>query len=218
MKLLTSTHTLAATAALEASFLPSIHSIHPSSSQGNGTSPSSIVPSSLSGSCYSQVIAIMLPVRSRLRASLANGARDTLRVKSHPLCLRPLAAARRLQPLSTRASLLASSPYTRPSIALSARSQLAWPRSLTAIAAGPANEPIDPKECPLTPPEGVLAPHEKLGYLYFDTVFPITLGLWDLRRLAISVESKTLLEKLRATLPQSQEVGYGFEVLGVEAR
>ncbi|CBQ68428.1 related to PRP12-involved in early maturation of pre-rRNA [Sporisorium reilianum SRZ2] len=61
-------------------------------------------------------------------------------------------------------------------------------------------------------------PFRKVGYLYFDTVFPIRLGFWDIRYMLASLEKRSVLDRVKASLPPDQSVGYGFKVIGAEER
>ncbi|KIS68234.1 uncharacterized protein UMAG_03816 [Mycosarcoma maydis] len=61
-------------------------------------------------------------------------------------------------------------------------------------------------------------PFRKIGYLYFDTVFPIRLGFWDIRYMLASLEKCSVLDRVKASLPPDQSVGYGFKVIGAEER
>lgn len=61
-------------------------------------------------------------------------------------------------------------------------------------------------------------PFRKIGYLYFDTVFPIRLGFWDIRYMLASLEKRSVLDRIKASLPPDQSVGYGFKVIGAEER
>jgi len=61
-------------------------------------------------------------------------------------------------------------------------------------------------------------PFRKIGYLYFDTVFPIRLGFWDIRYMLASLEKRSVLDRVKASLPPDQSVGYGFKVIGAEER
>ncbi|SPO28594.1 related to PRP12 - involved in early maturation of pre-rRNA [Ustilago trichophora] len=61
-------------------------------------------------------------------------------------------------------------------------------------------------------------PFRKIGYLYFDTVFPIRLGFWDIRYMLASLEKRSVLDRVKASLPPDQSVGYGFRVIGAEER
>ncbi len=61
-------------------------------------------------------------------------------------------------------------------------------------------------------------PFRKIGYLYFDTVFPIRLGFWDIRYMLASLEKRSVLDRVKASLPPDESVGYGFKVIGAEER
>ncbi len=61
-------------------------------------------------------------------------------------------------------------------------------------------------------------PFRKIGYLYFDTVFPIRLGFWDIRYMVATLEKRSVLDRVKASLPPDHKVGYGFKVIGAEER
>lgn len=61
-------------------------------------------------------------------------------------------------------------------------------------------------------------PFRKIGYLYFDTVFPIRLGFWDIRFLLARFEKRSVLERVKGSLPPEDSIGYGFKVIGAEER
>ncbi|PWZ03675.1 hypothetical protein BCV70DRAFT_209908 [Testicularia cyperi] len=61
-------------------------------------------------------------------------------------------------------------------------------------------------------------PFRKIGYLYFDTVFPIRLGFWDIRYMLARFEKRSVLDRVKASLPPESSVGYGFKVIGAEER
>lgn len=61
-------------------------------------------------------------------------------------------------------------------------------------------------------------PFRKIGYLYFDTVFPIRLGFWDIRYMLAFLEKRSVLDRVKASLPPDQSLGYGFKVIGAEER
>ncbi|CEH19455.1 hypothetical protein CBOM_06777 [Ceraceosorus bombacis] len=71
---------------------------------------------------------------------------------------------------------------------------------------------------PLVPLDLKLEPDERLGFLYFDTMFPIELNVTDPRRYLVSVQGEALLQRLQNSLPASEEVGYAFSIVGVESR
>lgn len=76
----------------------------------------------------------------------------------------------------------------------------------------------------LTPAESEhLAPDSsatqgQIGYLYFDSLFPIRLGFWDIRHWFVATNHDSLKEKLRNSLPDKDLIGHDFEVIGAEAR
>ncbi len=61
-------------------------------------------------------------------------------------------------------------------------------------------------------------PDMSIGYLYFDSVFPIRLGWWDIRGYIASAEQGGLLERIRSSLPEDAHIGHGFKVLSVQER
>lgn len=126
-------------------------------------------------------------------------------------CARPY---RRLavQPPCRSARLLSVKPLT--SIATQARgldrrrfgSTLTLP---TSDSEQPPETAADASEIP---------PGYSVGHLYFDSVFPLTLGLFDPRAYISALRRDAHLDDLRRVLPDQENVGFGFRVIGVESR
>uniref|UniRef100_V5EX92 Mitochondrial escape protein 2 n=1 Tax=Kalmanozyma brasiliensis (strain GHG001) TaxID=1365824 RepID=V5EX92_KALBG len=94
------------------------------------------------------------------------------------------------------------------------RSGLRW--SSSAALASTSPEAAKVAEAAVTETEN--DPFRKIGYLYFDTVFPIRLGFWDIRYMLASLEKRSVLDRVKASLPPDESVGYGFKVIGAEER
>lgn len=56
------------------------------------------------------------------------------------------------------------------------------------------------------------------GYLYFDSLYPIKLGFWDIRHWFVKTNHSALLQRLKDSLPPEEEVGHAFKVVGAEER
>lgn len=63
-----------------------------------------------------------------------------------------------------------------------------------------------------------IPPGYSVGHLYFDSVFPLTLGSLDPRAYLSSIYASSSLENLKSALPDVQSIGFQFRVLGVESR
>lgn len=63
-----------------------------------------------------------------------------------------------------------------------------------------------------------LPPDAQVGYLYFDSLYPIKLGFWDIRSWLVQTDHRSLEQRLRSSLPDPLTVGHGFTVLGAEER
>ncbi|PWN51525.1 hypothetical protein IE53DRAFT_342187 [Violaceomyces palustris] len=61
-------------------------------------------------------------------------------------------------------------------------------------------------------------PTLKHGFLYFDSVFPIRLGFWDIRYLVANFEKESLVTKVEKTLPSTEKIGHDFKVLSAQER
>ncbi|KAI5481498.1 mitochondrial escape protein 2 [Pseudohyphozyma bogoriensis] len=60
--------------------------------------------------------------------------------------------------------------------------------------------PSDPTPLPLQHGEDG---QRKIGYLFFNSIFPLKMGVWDLRYLAAKVEKDSLMEKLQSLVPEN---------------
>ncbi|CAO1625309.1 unnamed protein product [Parajaminaea phylloscopi] len=60
--------------------------------------------------------------------------------------------------------------------------------------------------------------HSQVGYIYFDSLYPIKLGFWDLRSFFVRTDHKVLLERLKSKLPDEASIGHGFHAIGAEER
>lgn len=63
-----------------------------------------------------------------------------------------------------------------------------------------------------------IPPGYSVGHLYFDSVFPLTLGSLDPRAYLSSIYATSSLESLKSALPDVESIGFDFRVLGVESR
>lgn len=77
---------------------------------------------------------------------------------------------------------------------------------------------LSPDESEHLEPKAPRTPNAQTGYIYFDSLYPIKLGFWDIRSLFVRTDHKVLLERLKHRLPDSGQVGHGFEVIGAEER
>ena len=53
-------------------------------------------------------------------------------------------------------------------------------------------------------------------FFYVDTVFPLKLGIWDIRYALAEVEKENLLERIKQRIPK--DTGHSFRVEAIEAR
>lgn len=77
---------------------------------------------------------------------------------------------------------------------------------------------LTPEETEHLTPDSTAARPGQIGYLYFDSLFPIRLGFWDIRHWFVATNHDSLKEKLRNSLPDKDLIGHDFEVIGAEAR
>jgi len=63
-----------------------------------------------------------------------------------------------------------------------------------------------------------IPPGNSVAHLYFDSVFPLTLGSLDPRAYLSAMNATSALESLKKALPDESSIGYNFQVLGVESR
>lgn len=56
------------------------------------------------------------------------------------------------------------------------------------------------------------------GYLYFDSLYPIKLGFWDIRHWLVKTDHSALLQRLKDSLPSEDQVGHNFQIIGAEER
>lgn len=61
-------------------------------------------------------------------------------------------------------------------------------------------------------------PNLQVGYIYFDSLFPIKFGFWDLRSLFVRTDHKVLLQQLKNKMPAKEAVGHDLEVIGAKER
>lgn len=80
--------------------------------------------------------------------------------------------------------------------------------------------PTEDSEAPPTTAadDSEIPPGSSVAHLYFDSVFPLTLGSFDPRAYLSAVNAASSLESLKKAIPESQSIGYDFQVLGVESR
>lgn len=57
-----------------------------------------------------------------------------------------------------------------------------------------------------------------VAHFYFDSVFPITQGLFDPRSYLSTLQGDAPLQSLKKALPEQDKIGFGFQILGVESR
>lgn len=74
-----------------------------------------------------------------------------------------------------------------------------------------------------TPPEAAADSSEipsgfSVGHLYFDSVFPLTLGFFDPRGYISAFQGDAQLTNLKQVLPNQESIGFGFRIIGAESR
>lgn len=79
----------------------------------------------------------------------------------------------------------------------------------TSDAEAPPEAAADSSEIP---------PGYSVGHLYFDSVFPLTLGMFDPRGYISAFQGDTQLTNLKQVLPNQENVGFGFRIIGAESR
>ncbi|CDU25343.1 related to PRP12-involved in early maturation of pre-rRNA [Sporisorium scitamineum] len=150
--------------------------------------------------------------RARLASRLAPAA--SLRCSSSSLVARANASSL----LSARSSLPVASRSHNHHLPLSATGNNLTVFRWSSSAALASTSPEAAKVAEDAENETETDPFRKIGYLYFDTVFPIRLGFWDIRYMLASLEKRSVLDRVKASLPPDQSVGYGFKVIGAEER
>ncbi|KAJ1023023.1 hypothetical protein NDA13_005071 [Ustilago tritici] len=152
--------------------------------------------------------------RASGRISLAQTAILPLRIRNaafvRTASASTLLSARRSSVLCTRTDKQRLSPRA----ATTSLATLRWSSS----AALASTSPEAAKVAEDAESETENDPFRKIGYLYFDAVFPIRLGFWDIRYMLASLEKRSVLDRVKASLPPDQSVGYGFKVIGAEER
>ncbi|EPQ25968.1 uncharacterized protein PFL1_06423 [Pseudozyma flocculosa PF-1] len=153
------------------------------------------------------------------RARPVGGAFDHLRSSrlSTPLAT-AAAAARPSYQHSSSSALPASSPWPRRISPLAASTTADSPRFASSTAAVEAADPDAARVEEDAKSETDNDPFRKVGYLYFDSAFPIRLGFWDVRYMLARLEKRSTLDRIKASLPPSDQVGHGFKVIGAEQR
>ncbi|PWN36183.1 uncharacterized protein FA14DRAFT_146408 [Meira miltonrushii] len=73
------------------------------------------------------------------------------------------------------------------------------------------------------PPEGAadsseIPPGYSVAHLYFDSVFPLTLGIFDPRGYISAFQGDAQLTNLKQVLPNQESIGFGFRIIGAESR
>ncbi|CAO1614763.1 unnamed protein product [Jaminaea pallidilutea] len=58
----------------------------------------------------------------------------------------------------------------------------------------------------------------RLGYLYFDSLYPIKLGFWDLRHFFVRTDHRSLQERLKNSITEASQVPHDFKIIGAEER
>ncbi|CAO1635155.1 unnamed protein product [Sympodiomycopsis kandeliae] len=66
--------------------------------------------------------------------------------------------------------------------------------------------------------QGSVDANKATGYLYFDSLYPIKLGFWDIRHWFVKTNHSSLLQRLKTSLPAEDQVGHDFKVIGAEER
>ncbi|KAN0061161.1 mitochondrial escape protein 2 [Thecaphora frezii] len=151
------------------------------------------------------------------RARLASG---TCRRYYNPLDLHRLGRTSSLStPLAAATTAAAAAAARSPSV----RTTSLLPHAAARYAAysTASVEAVDPDAARVeqeAKTETDQDPYRKLGYLYFDSAFPIRLGFWDLRYLLARFERRSTLDRIKASLPHADQVGHGFKVIGAEQR
>ncbi|MCO5565573.1 hypothetical protein L7F22_019247 [Adiantum nelumboides] len=111
--------------------------------------------------------------------------------------------ANRIQPTT---SFKRSSSYVETIINKRFGSTLTLP---TSDAEAPPEAAADSSEIP---------PGYSVGHLYFDSVFPLTLGFFDPRGYISAFQGDAQLTNLKQVLPNQESIGFGFRIIGAESR
>ncbi|PWN18397.1 hypothetical protein BCV69DRAFT_314598 [Microstroma glucosiphilum] len=107
-------------------------------------------------------------------------------------------------------------PRTFPRASTGSSSNSVNSRSLSTAELPGAT--LTPAETEHLAPDSPASRQGQIGYLYFDSLFPIRLGFWDIRHWFVATNHDSLKEKLRNSLPDKDLIGHDFEVIGAEAR